>query len=251
MTTVGEVRGDIDIGRVIRETYQVLRRNIVAFGLLSLVLGGLPAIAVAWLTPGLMDGGTGTALYIAVGLISMALAFTLQGALIYGTVQDLAGRRIQFTEALAVGLRNFPGLLAVGLLYGLATILGCILLIVPGLMIAVAWAASVQSLIVERTGVFAAFSRSAELTRGNRWNIFALVLLYIALYCVLAGVIGALAGRPFFSTSPPEFTAGVAVFNVIVSTITGLVTAVGGAVLYVELRRANEGVEPEAYANAA
>ncbi|MET0272540.1 MAG: hypothetical protein ABW360_06080 [Phenylobacterium sp.] len=251
MTTVGEVRGDIDIGRVIGETFQVLRRNIAAFGLLSLVLGGLPAVALAWLQPGVTHGGTATALYIAFVLITMALTFTLQGALIYGTIQDLSGRRIQFTEALAVGLRNFPGLRGVGLLYFLAVTLGCILLVVPGLMIAVAWAASVQALIVERTGVFAAFGRSAELTRGNRWNIFALVLLYIALYCVLSGVIGALAHRPFFVTTSPAFSAAEAVYNVIVSTIAGLVGAVGGAVLYVELRRANEGVEPSAYANAA
>ena len=57
--------------------------------------------------------------------------------------------------------------------------------LVPGLMMAVAWIVAAPALVVERTGVFGAFSRSAQLTRGRRWVLFALgVIFFIAVFIV-------------------------------------------------------------------
>lgn len=57
-------------------------------------------------------------------------------------------------------------------------------------MMACAWCVAVPSLVADRTGVFGAFSRSAELTRGNRWRIFALFVVVWIIAMVIGAVIG-------------------------------------------------------------
>ena len=52
----------------------------------------------------------------------------------------------------------------------------------PGVLLALAWSVAAPVLVMERTGVFGAFTRSAELTRNHRGAIFALA--------ILAGVVG-------------------------------------------------------------
>jgi hypothetical protein len=254
MTATTATLERLDIGRVIQQLYSVLSRNIVTFGVLALILTGLPTAVVAVLQPqlnGAADNPANWAWYMTSALISGVAALVLQGALIYATIGDLNGRKARVSEGLAVGLRNFLPLLGVGMLYGLAMALGFVLLVVPGIMIAVAWIVAVPVLIAERTGVFGSFGRSAELTRGNRWRIFGLFLLYVAVYVVLGivmSIIGGVSGAIASAVSGAT-TVQTVVLSVIANVASALIGATGGAVLYVELRRVREGVGHEALAS--
>ncbi|MFZ5718628.1 MAG: glycerophosphoryl diester phosphodiesterase membrane domain-containing protein [Pseudomonadota bacterium] len=249
--------GKLDIARVIQQTFAVLGRNFVAFFLLALILSGLPTGIVAFLQaanmPNLETGafnfGPGYFGSRAVtGLAGVITAAILQGALIYGTVQDMNGAKASVGDCLATGLRAFLPLLGVSILFALAVGFGLVLLVVPGLMIACAWCVAVPSLVAERTGVFGAFSRSADLTRGNRWRIFALLVLVWVIAMVISAVIGAIVGigamtaeDPFAAATSPLTIAS----NVLINTFSAVITSTGAAVLYVELRRAREGVGPQ------
>jgi hypothetical protein len=253
MTATTATLERLDIGRVIQQLFSVLSRNIVTFGVLALILTGIPTAVVAALQPQLngADNAATWAWYVTTALISGVAGLVLQGTLIYATIGDLNGRKVRVSEGLAVGLRNFLPLLGVGILYVLAVMLGSILLIVPGIMIAIAWIAAVPVLIAEGTGVFGSFGRSAELTRGNRWRIFALLLLYMAVYVVLGivmAIIGGIAGVVASAVSG-ETTLQTVVLSVISNVVSALIGATGGAVLYVELRRVREGVGHEALAS--
>jgi hypothetical protein len=253
MSTLAATPETLDIGRVIQQLFAVLSRNLVTFTVLALILTGIPSIAVSLLAPqatGSNMSATGLAWLASTGLISMVAGLVLQGALIYGTINDLNSRPFSITDGLAVGLRNFPGLLAVGIIYGLAVFFGCLLLVVPGVMVAVAWIAAVPVLIAERLGVFSTFGRSAELTRGNRWRIFGLMLLYIAVYLLIGAVIAVAGGVASFTAQavPGAVTVQHVIIEVITNVLSALVGATGGAVLYVELRRVREGVGHEALA---
>jgi uncharacterized membrane protein len=184
-------------------------------------------------------------------MISTVAGLVLQGALIYGTINDLNGRRFSVTDGLTIGLHNFLPLLAVGFLYVLAVALGCLLLVVPGIMVAVAWSVAVPVLIAERAGVFETFGRSAELTRGNRWRIFALMLLYVAVFIVVSVVVEVIGGIASFTASAilGETTVQHVVVNAISNVVSALIGATGAAVLYVELRRVREGVGHEELAS--
>jgi hypothetical protein len=259
---VGGERGKIDIGRVLQQTFGVIGRNFPVFALLGLVLAAIPLAIVSYLqasllrgvdltnptfvfTPGyLTNAGLG-------GLAALITSAILQGALIYATVQDLNGQRAGLGDSLATGLRNFLPLIIVSILWAIGVVFGFILLIVPGIILLCIWCVAIPSLIADRTGIFGAFSRSAELTRGNRWRIFALgVILWVLMIVVgtvfnaMSGVYGIPAGD--VNTALARVTNPVfVVLNVIQSVITSVIGSALVAVLYVELRRAREGVGPE------
>lgn len=238
-------RGKIDIGRVIGDTFKVLGRNFVPFAVLSGLFVGLPSVLMLVLQPFAADAQNlrfGPGLFFG-WLVALVTGAILQGALVYGTVQDLNGRRAGVGDILATGLRSFLPVIGVSILFAIALVVGFILLIVPGIMIACAWCVAVPAVVADRTGVFDAFRRSAELTRGNRWRIFGLMVIWIVAVMLLSGIVGALGGT--VSATGGEATPVAIVVNFIYATLSGLVGAAGTAVLYVELRRARDGLGPE------
>ena len=253
-------RGKIDIGRVLQQTFGVIGRNLATFTLLGLLLSGIPLALVSFVQAQWMRGAvtsTGfdfsTDYFANAGLGGLAALITsaiMQGALIYTTVQDLNGRRATLGESLATGLRSFLPLLGVSILFGIGVVCGFILLIVPGIMLICIWCVAVPSLVADRTGVFGAFSRSAELTRGNRWRIFALGVVLWVLLLVIGLVFNAVSGVYAIGgnveTIVERATSPVFILlTVIRSVVSSVVGSALAAVLYVELRRAREGAGPD------
>ena len=252
--------GKLEIGRVISETIGVIRRNFLTFFLLSLVLSGIPTAILGYFQAGLISdqaaSGTFNPALISSTLLGVLAAVItasiLQGALVYGTVQDLNGRRSTVAECLATGLRAFLPLFIVSLLLGLAIALGFILLIVPGIMIACAWCVAVPALVADRTTIGGAFKRAAELTRGNRWQIlglFVVILGVMIVFGLVVGVISAVVIVPMVlaGVSPEAVAANPVMIpiNMVSNALTSLVSSTGVAVLYVELRRVREDLGPQ------
>ena len=259
MTAVATESGKIDIARVIQQLFTVLGRNFVTFLLLAFLLVGLPTGAMTYfqgtMATAALDTGTVPNLgfgpgVIFSGLVVLVTSAILQGALIFGAVQDLSGKRASVGDSLATGLRAFLPLIAVSILFGLGIACGFILLIVPGLMLLCAWIVAVPALVAERRGIFETFGRSAELTRGNRWRIFALLLIFWVAAMVLGMIMGAVMGVGMLTSGPQAFAVSplYVVMNVVTNTLSALVGATGAAVLYVELRQAREGLGTDSLA---
>ena len=115
---------------------------------------------------------------------------------------------------------------------------GMLLLIIPGLVIAVVYAVCMPVAALERTGISETLSRGAQLSKGNRWGIFGILLIHLAGFLVFYSVITAL---PFIAG-----TAGTT-FAVILEFITdvalGSFFAVVWGVTYYDLRTAKEGID--------
>jgi len=246
----------LDIGRVIGGTFEVLRRNLVTFAVLALVLAGIPTAIVTFMQVSNLETNATFALrpgyFQAVGFSGLAALITnaiLQGALVYGTVQDLNGRQASIPDCLANGLRAFLPLIGLTILLFLGIGFGMILLIVPGIMLALAWCVAVPALVAERTGVFGAFRRSRDLTRNNRWRIFGLFVLVWIVLSVIAAAIGGLAMTLAFGGALDPLALARSpvqvIGNIVSNTLSSLVGSTGVAVLYVELRKAREGAAPQ------
>jgi hypothetical protein len=254
-----EEPGKIDIARVITETVQVIGRNIVTFSVLGLVLSGLPTAIISFVQLNMMrDSFAGMAngtfnfnanYFSGVGVGGLAALITsaiLQGTLIYATVQDLSGGKASIGDSLAVGLRNFLPLIGLTILLAFAVVFGFVLLIVPGIMMLCAWCVALPSLVADRSGVFGAFGRSAELTRGNRWRIFALFVLLWVIAVVLGIVFNAISGVSAMGPGGPaamvaRMTSPLFIILLVIRTvITAVISSTLVAVLYVELRKARE-----------
>lgn len=255
--------GKLDIGQVIGGTFQVVGRNIVTFAILGLLLSGLPTALIAfaqvqWLAnSGVMDGSIifTPAYFSNLGFGVLAALITtaiLQGALIYATVQDMNGQKPSVAAALTTGFRNFLPLIIVSFLFAIGIGLGFVLLIVPGIMLGCAWCVAVPALVADRTGIFGAFGRSAELTRGNRWRIFGLFVLLWIILIIVSMVFGSISSAVVFST-PGALQNPIAaatnpvaiIVQVIQQTISAVLGAALSAVLYVELRRIRDGAGPQ------
>ncbi|WP_231462873.1 hypothetical protein [Sphingomonas sp. URHD0057] len=175
-------------------------------------------------------------------LISLIIATLVQAALTRATVAANEGRRATFGESLSSALGVVAPLIGLSILFSLGVGLGFVLLLVPGFILLTMWAVAVPALVIERTGVFAAFGRSAELTKGARWKIFGLFLVLGVAYWLLSIVFG-LVGLATYN--PATATSGISVANVIGSVVLGTVfNTLWGTLqpsLYVELRQWKEG----------
>jgi hypothetical protein len=232
-----------DIGEVVGETFAVTRRNIVTFGLLALLLGVLPSILVGFLSLSL---GAADANNSSANIIVSLTGIVLQAAVIYVVVGEQVGRKVTLGQSLSRGGLLFLPMFGIGLIAGIGTVLGLVLLVVPGLILATAWSVAGPARVIEGPGVSKALQRSWDLTRGNRLRVFALFLLVwgaVLLVAVAAGAALGLAG--FFGQTP---TAADVVAE---GVVTGLVTALPSvftAVAYLELRRLKEGPGTESLA---
>jgi hypothetical protein len=251
MSAIGETGGKLDIGRVIQELFSVLGRNFKTFGLLALILTGIPAAVLYGLQMSVLTAADPTQPFgprfgwsVLLGIVSALFGVILQTTIIYGTVNDLNERRVSVGDALGAGLRLFLPIIGLAILMGLGIGLASILLIVPGIILAIAWCVAVPAYVIEQTGIMGAFGRSAALTRGNRWRIFGLFLLYIVAALVIElvlGVIGRLTGFAMIGRVP---ILTLLIVAPLIQIISALIASTGAAVLYVELRRLRDGVGP-------
>jgi uncharacterized membrane protein len=249
MTDIGAV-GHFDLGRVISRTFGLIGRNFVAFTFLSLLLVGGPQFGIvlfqSYVAQALMMGIDPVGLALGAALVTMVLAYVLMAVLTRASIDALSRGSVSLGAALGAGVRFFFPLFIVALLTGIGVFLGALLLIVPGLYLATRWAVATPALVAEDLGPTAALGRSAELTEGRRWAVFGLLLLYLVLAWIVEVGFTALAGA---ATASADFVAPLDVFTLtisgvgaVVGALTSMVSAVGTAALYVELRQAKEGV---------
>lgn len=232
-----------DIGRVVERTFGVSSRNFLPFYLMTVVLSlpNMVANLVLQRTPGALPSATSIMLAGVAGLIGLVTSLLVQGALVWGTVADLNGRRASFSELMSHGLNRALPILGISIVLAFAVFAGMILLIVPGVILLIMWSVVVPVTVVERPPGLGALGRSAALTRGSRWAIFGLAIIYVIAASVFSGVAGALG----------IMLGSRQLMIIVISLINGvavMVGAVGGAVLYSELRASKEGVEPETLA---
>ena len=246
----------MSIGRVFQRAFSAIQLNpIVVLGL-ALLVGALPALIVTFFlvqlglgsNAGLQNGFSLARFFGASffsSLVLMVVSALVQGALTRATVSAAEGRRATFGESFAAAAHVLLPLIGLSLLFGIAVAIGFVLLIVPGVILLLMWAVSVPALVVERQGVFAAFARSAELTKGARWKILGLFLVIGVAY-LLVSYVFRLFGLDMYNTaSPTGLTIGNLLGSIIVGTISNVLWGTIQPSLYVELRQWKEGTSAE------
>ena len=253
MTDLTMTAPRFDIGRVVKLTFGAVGRNWLVFGLLAVLLSGVPQALLGW-TQTQMQGNPSGAfsvlpVFVLEVLLTIVASYVLQAAVVYGTVADLNGRRATFGECIAIGLRNLLPLIGLGILMGIALGFGFLLLIVPGVLMGLAWIVAVPVVVVERTGVMASFGRSADLTRNHRLAIFALVILFVVIFwigIIVVGVFTAVFTLGFAGNlTSPVLRLAIALVTAVLQAVVGALGAAGIAAIYYELRSIKEGVGPE------
>lgn len=191
-------------GDVISPMLAVYRKHFTLVGILVLVVtvpealvqyGLLRATTAAFEHGGPVQiaGPGSTAAAVASGvllwMLTVAGAALLSGALVYAVVDVQRAGSAAAGACLARGLKALPNVFLVSLLYGLITLAGYVMLIVPGVIFSLMFAVCVPAAIVEGLGPVDALKRSHELTKGNKGLIFITFFLWGVLITVLSGIV--------------------------------------------------------------
>ncbi len=237
-----------DMGAVFKRGAGAVGRNLVVYGLLGLMLSAIPQAISEWATAkASVPGSYGFLGLRVVATIAVYVGYyILQGALVFGMVQDLNGRSADFGQCLRSGLSRAVPLFGLAIVSGLAILMGFFLFVIPGIYLALMWMVAGPAIIAERKGVFDSMSRSSRLTEGHRWSLLGLSLIFFVAALLLAILIAIVPGILVAVSGAADLVTPV------VSGVSQAVFTVLGAALiasvYVELRSIKEGATPETLA---
>jgi hypothetical protein len=215
--------------------------------LLALVLGFLPAFAVIWSSeqlagappaPGLPAGLGSTLRRLGVneGIDVLATGFTwlFQGGVALIATADAAGGHLESVSELMRKAGRAPLIFLAGSVARIGILLGVLLLVIPGVLLSLAWVVGPAVAAVEGKGLIDIFRRSAALTRGNRAGLFGIGLVFgigtiVLIFVLQLGI-----------RDQPSLIAD-ALRSALVAGV-GAVWASANAAAYLELRVLKEGL---------
>ncbi len=134
-------------------------------------------------------------------------------------------------------------LIMIGMSIGIG--IGFVLLIVPGIILALMWGLAIPVAVLEDAGLGDSLSRSRQLTEGHRFRVFAIYLLYFALLfaleAALLGPLGAViamksgtAAVP--ATVAPILTVGAAILGYVIECLVTPILTISLSLMYYDER---------------
>ncbi len=212
----------IDVGAVMRRTFEIYVDQASVLMPAAAVVVGI-AVVLNFL---LIAAAPGLAL---IGTIITLVATTLFTGMVVELVADVRdGRRDASVGQLLRAVTPVLGqLILVAIVAGVGILIGFLLIVVPGLILATMWAVAAPVVVLERPGGLRALGRSRELVKGNGWNVFAVILLLVVLVGLLTGAVG-------FAAESAGTGVGLVV-RVVIGVLTAPISALAAAVLYFEL----------------
>ena len=220
----GRMSRKLEVGATLNEVFSLYRSQAGAL---------LPVAFWLFLAVAIVNGLiAGSVVRLPIYLAIITIARTLYQGMVVGLVRDVQDGRgdSSATDLIRSVVPVLAPLIAAGILSGIGIFLGFFLLIVPGLILSTIWAVISPVIVVERSGVVAAFGRSRELVRGNGGPVFGVILvsLLIAVVVVLAlaAVVAGVSNGPIVRV----------VFNAIAATLIAPVGGLAAAVLYFRLQ---------------
>ena len=175
------------------------------------------------------------------GILGLLFQFALIAAMTSAVFAALQGNKVGIGPSITQGLARMFPVLGVSILTGLAIMVGFVFLIIPGIIVSIMLCLSVPAVVVERGGVFAAMSRSSELTSGYRWKIFGLYLVALVVLLIIATIFGAVVSLVGFGLNGNMLA--LLITGWVVDVVIGVFSAALTAVLYFKLRMAKEGLD--------
>ena len=246
------INREFEISRVLSRTFETIGANLGPSLALALPLSGIPFALMHWWFAQNGYGSDNAAFAAAaetsgfwaplaiVWTVNLATDAVLQGTLIHATIRSLTGKPPRFADALERGFASLLPVLAISLIVAIGISLATLLLIIPGILLAICWSAAVPAYVEERTGITGSLGRSIDLARGEWGNIF-LMMLIVGVGCWAASwVAGIFDGVLAIGGSMvlPALVHGL------VSAMNRIVWITVVAAAYLELRSVKEGNVP-------
>jgi hypothetical protein len=242
----------LGVGEILDAAFAVYRRHAVSLWKLVAVVVALPAAldgAVAVATRQVSDSDDGSSsslviLQLAVLAVSVLAAF-LATAAAYRLVADAyLGRQVDPGASLRFGLRRLGSVIWLSTLASLGIFVGLLLLVVPGVYLAVAWSVAIPVLLGENLRGRKALGRSRALIRGRFWPAAGVLVLAFLLAGIVALAIAAIVEGITGSSDNDTVIFFLNGFSSLISNALVLPFQVAvTTVLYIDLRVRKEGLD--------
>lgn len=228
-----------DVVGILRRGVSIALANAVPFGALALIVTS-PMFLYGLLV--FSGGPSGSMLTpVLASILQWLLNSAAIAALVFGTIRAMRNYTTNLKELMNRGVALVFPVIWVIVVVSFAIGIGMLLFIVPGLILYTMFWVAIPVAVIERRNVIDSLKRSIELTRGNRWRIFGLIVLLVVTYLGAGFVLNSVFGVG----AAPGGESGATVFGLIVSWILQAVFAVLFAVViaisYHDLRLAREG----------
>jgi hypothetical protein len=177
----------LSLGELLDRSFFLYRKNFFLFAgivaLPNLVLLAFQLTGVGLQSYKVMTGPLLTIPWLlAVWAVSLGVTASSQGATVIAVSQLHLGHSTSIAESFA-GIKGrifYLALIMIGYWIGIG--IGLVLLIIPGIILALMWALTIPVAVIEDKGLGDSVSRSAELTKGHRGRVFVIGLLFIVLW---------------------------------------------------------------------
>lgn len=133
---------------------------------------------------------------------------------------------------------------------GIAAGIGLIFLIIPGIYLWLMWSLAIPITVLEGGGLNSSTTRSKVLTRGSRWRIFVIYVLFIVLAIIVGmifqtplGILAVSLGRGNAQAAIALITAVSAVGNFISTSLVGPLATIALTLIYYDQRVRKEGFD--------
>jgi Membrane domain of glycerophosphoryl diester phosphodiesterase len=241
----------LSIAEVLQTGFKVATRRFGTFFFIALIFN-VPLTVLMGLIASKTNGHSGE------NVVNMIASTTIQGAVVSGVLADLRGRDVTIRGCVGEASTRFGALLVTTFLTNLGIVLGLLLLVVPGVILALQWSVAAPIVLIERLSPAAALRRSRELVRGSYGEIFVIylvaVLALVLPLCMLVVAQLLLTGQSFadFGKVEPPLSLGLVGYWVVeaaaTSTSVVFIATITG-VLYARLRYLREGADVDQIAS--
>ena len=239
--SIGEIL-DVAIKIYLRNAWTLFRVVLVVVAPVEIVSALIQASAASNDADAASVSSHDVALYLsAIGAATVLglLANTVATGASFKAVADAyLGEQPIWRSSLRFAFARLHSILWITILGGIATVVGFVFCIIPGIYLWIAFAVAVPVLLTAGVKGSKALDRSRALVRDRWWGTFGVVLLGTILAGVVAAAIGAVAG--FAAGSTDANTVAGFLVNSVSGTLGSMIstpfTAAFVTVLYFDLR---------------
>jgi hypothetical protein len=231
------------IDEVLSRSFEIYFRNLGPLLLIGLA-AYLPIQLIQQALAAGMTGEMSGAAWLVWGLsvvVGVILSYVMQGAVVFGVYQNLNGRPFRIGRCVSVAVGRMWVILGVSIVASLLIGIGLMLLIIPGIIIALVLWVAVPAAVVERRGVGDSLGRSRELTDGSRLRIFGLLVIIGIISGALTFGVSMIMG--LMMSAGGGSSIGFILVSALTSALVGLLQSVVTAVGYYYLRMDVEGLD--------
>lgn len=248
----------LSLGELLDRTFFLYRKHFMLFvgivalphlAFLALQLGG-----VVMRDPVSVGGAVATVGWALLTMLVYVLALAASTSATVVAVSDVHLEKSTSCSAAYNAVKSrIPHLLLIMVGVWIGVMLGFVLIIIPGIILALMWSLAIPVAVIEKKGLREATARSSALTKGNRGRIFVVYFLFTVLMYIVTllweGPLLMIVGLRAQGSNPAQimtsFQVVAAVGSFVTQSLVGPLLTIALSLIYYDERVRKEAFDLE------